>query len=103
MGTKVYSGSVKEFIAGNNVDKFTESTDVSVKAGQVFKRNGKIIGLVVNDVDINEDNEPRPVSVLTSGAVYHNMLDATDAEKKELLANTEVYFRDEFTPAKDGN
>jgi len=94
MGVKVTKETGFFFIAGKYNETFTFTTAESVKAGSVFKNDaGNVIGLVVNDVTIDaEEQEARPVAVLTTGVVYADKLTATDDEKKALLASTGITF-----------
>lgn len=94
MGVKVITETGFFFIAGKNNEQFTFTTAVSVKAGDAFKNDaGQVIGLVVNDVDIDaEDKEPRPVAVLVSGIVYEEKLSLSAEDRAALLSNTSVRF-----------
>lgn len=83
MSIKVVSDEGRSFIAGNHNEQFTFTTNKSVKLGQTFTGDdGKVLGLVVNDVDVDTDaQETRPVSVLVSGVVYLERITGVDGTK----------------------
>lgn len=83
MSIKVVSQAGRFFIAGNHNEQFTFTTKKSVKLGQTFTdTTGKVLGLVVNDVDVDTDaQEARPVSVLVSGVVYLERITGVDGTK----------------------
>lgn len=99
MSSKTYSSDNFDFVAGRYNEKFTYQATATVKKGDVFKQNGNVVGLVLNDVVIDTDEpEARPVAVLISGVVYSGRINATDDEKKALLSDTGIRFLD-YTPA----
>lgn len=99
MSSKTYSSNNFDFIAGKNQEQFTFQATDTVKKGSVFKKDGKVVGLVLNDVEIDqEDKEARPVAVMVSGIVYAERITATDDEKKSLLADTGIRFLDYTVP-----
>lgn len=90
MSSQIHTSNNFDFIAGKYQENFTFSTDKSLKKGSVFKQGGKAVGLVLNDITI--DDEARPVAIMVAGIVYPDRLVATDDEKKSLLTDTSIRF-----------
>lgn len=95
--------SLPNFLASSRYQNFTEQTAESVTAGSVFKKNGKTVGIVFNDVTVTDSNEPQPVAVMYTGWVVADQLPTplADADKAALIAGG-IHFRfdeDKAVPA----
>lgn len=90
MGVKVYSDKTNSFIVHDGY-KGDEAITESVKAGSVFKKNGKAVGVFVNDVDV--DGEQRTASVMFDGWVNPDLLNDTADNINALQNDSRISFR----------
>jgi len=99
----VKSESVNEinFLASAKYQNFTyqvDDTDIAVdangkkvvKAGTVYKKDGKAIGLVFSDVDVTYG--PQPAAIMVEGYVLEARLPETVADEDK-TAMTGIKFR----------
>lgn len=71
------------WLASAKYTNFTEYADKTYKSGEVFKKDGKAVGLVFNDVTVAEGDPKQPVAVMVDGFVVEDRLPAKveDADK----------------------
>lgn len=83
------------WLASSHMQAFTEQAVNDMQSGEVFKKNGAVVGLVVNDVKATAD-DPMPVSVMYEGWVIAGNLpvELSDADKVALKASG-IKFRGE--------
>lgn len=90
MGVKVISEKTKSFIVHDGY-KGDEAVTASVKAGSVFIKDGKAVGVVLNDVDV--EDEARTVGVMFDGWVNPDLLDDTPENINRLQTESAIKFR----------
>lgn len=83
------------WLASSHMQAFTEQAVNDMQSGEVFKKNGAVVGLVVNDVKATAD-DPMPVSVMYEGWVIAGNLpvELSDADKVALKSSG-IKFRGE--------
>ena len=76
------------WLASEKFTSFTEYADHSMLSGEVFRKNGKAVGLVLDDVKVQDADHQRPVAVVYGGFVNEKLLPATvsDVDKQAMTA-----------------
>lgn len=83
------------WLASSRMQSFTEQAVADMKSGEVFKKNGVAVGLVVNDVKATAD-DPMPMAVMYEGWVIANNLPIELSEEdKTALKASGIKFRGE--------
>lgn len=75
------------WLASTHLQSFTESADAEYVSGDVFKKDGVAVGLVINDVKGSKD-APMPIAVMVEGWVLADRLpkELSDDDKASLKA-----------------
>lgn len=74
------------FLASAKFQSFTMQAERSYEAGEVFPENdGTAVGIVINDVKVEED--PQPIGVIVEAWVLESRLPDITAEAKEAMKN----------------
>lgn len=83
------------WLASSRMQAFTEQAVNDMQSGEVFKKNGSVVGLVVNDVKATAD-DPTPVSVMYEGwVIAGNLPVELSDDDKEALKASGIKFRGE--------
>lgn len=83
------------FLASATFQNFTKQADKSYKAGEVYPANdATAIGIVFNDVTVDEETGPQPAAVLYDGYILIDRLE-TKPSDAAIKALSRVTFLDE--------
>lgn len=94
MAYKHETFALPNFLASSAYQNFTEQTTESLQKGVVFKKNGKTVGLVFEDVTVDDPTDPQPVSVMYQGWVNAALLPiALSDDDKAALRASGIHFR----------
>ena len=81
------------WLASTHLQSFTESVDAEYVSGDVFKKDGVAVGLVLNDVKDSKD-DPMPAAVMFEGWVLADRLPkALEDADKTALKGAGIKFR----------
>ncbi|WP_419154636.1 hypothetical protein [Weissella bombi] len=81
------------WLASTHLQAFTESADAKYVSGDVFKKDGTALGLVLDDVNGSKD-DPMPAAVMVEGWVLEERLPkALEAADKTALQAVGIKFR----------
>ena len=81
------------WLASTHLQSFTESADAEYVSGDVFKKDGVAVGLVLNDVKGSKD-DPMPAAVMFEGWVLADRLPkALEDADKTALKGAGIKFR----------
>ncbi|MGV0167202.1 hypothetical protein ACRYI5_01225 [Furfurilactobacillus sp. WILCCON 0119] len=96
MAVQTQTFEAPNWLASAHYQNFTEQATINLVSGQPFQKNGKTVGLVVNDVTLTDATEPQPVAVMYEGWVYAERLPVSLSDTDRLaLIGSGIHFRGE--------
>lgn len=82
------------FLASAKFQNFTYQAEKSYKAGEVYPANdATALGIVFNDVTVDEDTGPQPVAILVEGYILVERLETAPSDEA-LTALSKITFLD---------